>query len=62
MLPVRKAYRKRALATHPDKLKPGATDEEKAKAEEEFLKVSHLCFVGYKTLTTRWGCVGQQRL
>ncbi|KAF4610704.1 hypothetical protein D9613_006913 [Agrocybe pediades] len=36
---IRKAYRKRALETHPDKLDPGASKEEKEKAEEEFHKV-----------------------
>ncbi|KAG2011658.1 DnaJ domain-containing protein [Coprinopsis cinerea AmutBmut pab1-1] len=36
---VRKAYRKRALETHPDKLDPSATEEEKQAAEREFPKV-----------------------
>jgi len=36
---VRKAYRKRALETHPDKLDPGASKEEKERAEDEFHKV-----------------------
>jgi len=36
---VRRAYRKRALETHPDKLDPGASEEEKQTAEREFHKV-----------------------
>lgn len=36
---VRKAYRKKALETHPDRLPPGATPVEKTSAEEQFLKV-----------------------
>ena len=37
--PVRKAYKKRALQTHPDRLPAGSTPEDKALAEEEFRKV-----------------------
>jgi len=39
-LSVRKAYRRRALETHPDKLDPGANEEEKQEAEQQFHKVS----------------------
>ena len=40
--PVRKAYKKRALQTHPDRLPPGASAGDKSSAEEEFRKVSAL--------------------
>jgi len=36
---VRKAYRKKALETHPDKLEPGASEIEKQEAEQQFHKV-----------------------
>ncbi|KAF8967672.1 DnaJ domain-containing protein [Flammula alnicola] len=36
---VRKAYRKRALETHPDKLEPGANEKEKQEAERQFHRV-----------------------
>jgi len=36
---VRRAYRKRALETHPDKLEPGASEAEKQDAEQQFHKV-----------------------
>lgn len=36
---VRKAYRKRALETHPDKLGPSASDDERQAAQKEFQKV-----------------------
>jgi len=36
---VRKAYRKKALETHPDKLEPGASEAEKQDAEQQFHKV-----------------------
>ncbi|KAF8202221.1 DnaJ-domain-containing protein [Pholiota molesta] len=36
---VRRAYRKRALETHPDKLDPGANDKEKEEAERQFHRV-----------------------
>ncbi|KAF8159594.1 DnaJ domain-containing protein [Crassisporium funariophilum] len=36
---IRRAYRKRALETHPDKLEPGATEAEKQAAEQQFHKV-----------------------
>ncbi|TFK39937.1 DnaJ domain-containing protein [Crucibulum laeve] len=36
---VKKAYRKKALETHPDKLAPRATEEEKQAAEHAFHKV-----------------------
>ncbi|KAJ2921573.1 hypothetical protein H1R20_g15524, partial [Candolleomyces eurysporus] len=37
---IRKAYRKRALETHPDKLDPGASEKERQAAEREFHKVN----------------------
>ena len=37
--PVRKAYKRKALQTHPDRLPPGATPEDKAASEELFRKV-----------------------
>ncbi|KAH9479515.1 Chaperone protein DnaJ [Psilocybe cubensis] len=36
---IRKAYHKRALQTHPDKLDPNASESDKQHAEEEFRKV-----------------------
>ena len=36
---VRKAYKKRALQTHPDRLPAGATPEEKTASEENFRRV-----------------------
>ncbi|KAF9480494.1 DnaJ-domain-containing protein [Pholiota conissans] len=36
---IRRAYRKRALETHPDKLEPGANDKEKQEAERQFHRV-----------------------
>jgi hypothetical protein len=39
---VRRAYRKKALETHPDKLEPGASEAEKQDAEQQFHKVSVL--------------------
>jgi hypothetical protein len=41
--PVRKAYKQKVLETHPDKLGPDATPEEKQKAHEEFGKVRIKC-------------------
>jgi DnaJ family protein B protein 6 len=38
-LAVRKAYKKRALQTHPDRLPAGATPEEKTASEEMFRRV-----------------------
>ncbi|KAI0080128.1 DnaJ-domain-containing protein [Panus rudis PR-1116 ss-1] len=38
---VRKAYRKRALQTHPDRLPQGTTPEQKDKAEEQFRLVNN---------------------
>jgi len=38
-LPVRKAYKKKALKTHPDRLPREATQEEKAASEEMFRMV-----------------------
>ena len=37
---VRKAYKQKALETHPDKLGPDASDEEKQTAHDEVAKVS----------------------
>lgn len=39
---VRKAYKKRALQTHPDRLPPGISAPEKAAAEERFRQVGSL--------------------
>lgn len=36
---VRRGYKHKALETHPDKLSPGATQEEKEAAEERFRQV-----------------------
>ena len=44
---VRKAYRKKALETHPDKLEPGASEAEKQDAEQQFHKVSLSFFFTY---------------
>ncbi|PPR03217.1 hypothetical protein CVT26_008065 [Gymnopilus dilepis] len=38
---IRKAYKKRALQTHPDRLPPTATPADKAAAEEQFRKVNN---------------------
>jgi DnaJ family protein B protein 6 len=38
---VRKAYRKKALLTHPDRLPQGSTAEQKAISEEQFRKVNN---------------------
>ena len=40
-LAVRKAYKKRALQTHPDRLPPNSTPEQKADAAEQFRLVSY---------------------
>ena len=44
---VRKAYKKKALETHPDRLPPGATPDQKAMSEDKFRKVgfvyTHAC-------------------
>ncbi|KXN86546.1 Chaperone protein DnaJ [Leucoagaricus sp. SymC.cos] len=45
---IRKAYKKQALKTHPDKLQPGLSEEVKAAAAEKFRKarvliVAHAC-------------------
>ncbi|KAJ2914633.1 hypothetical protein MD484_g5772, partial [Candolleomyces efflorescens] len=37
---IRRAYRKRALETHPDKLEPSASEEERQATEREFHKVN----------------------
>ena len=44
---VRKAYKRRALATHPDRLPQNVTDAEKAQANEQFRLVSLLQFPEY---------------
>ncbi|TEB33143.1 DnaJ-domain-containing protein [Coprinellus micaceus] len=44
---IRKAYKKRALQTHPDRLPPTATPERKKESEEHFRKVNH----AYEVLT-----------
>ncbi|KAK0446727.1 hypothetical protein EV421DRAFT_1901570 [Armillaria borealis] len=36
---VRRAYKQKALETHPDKLDPGSSDEEKQAAKAQFYKV-----------------------
>lgn len=41
---VRKAYKKLALQTHPDRLPPGASPADKAATEEKFRKVRTLVF------------------
>ncbi|KAF9078202.1 hypothetical protein BDP27DRAFT_1413122 [Rhodocollybia butyracea] len=38
---IRKAYKKRALQTHPDRLPPNATAADKSAAEEQFRKVNN---------------------
>lgn len=38
---IRRAYKKRALQTHPDKLGPNITQKEREAAEEQFRKVNH---------------------
>lgn len=37
---VRKAYRQKVLETHPDKLGPDASEQEKQEAEDQFRRVS----------------------
>ncbi|GJE91051.1 DnaJ-domain-containing protein [Phanerochaete sordida] len=44
---IRKAYKKKALATHPDRLPPGVSDEEREKANERFRLVNN----AYEVLT-----------
>ncbi|TFK74934.1 DnaJ-domain-containing protein [Pluteus cervinus] len=38
---IRKAYRKKALETHPDRLPPGSNADDKAVAEERFRKINN---------------------
>lgn len=52
---VRKAYRKRALETHPDKLDPGANEKEKQEAERQFHEVN-ICPSGYSILRMILSC------
>lgn len=40
---VRRAYKLKALETHPDKLDPGASSEEKQVAETRFHQVRAVC-------------------
>ena len=47
---VRKAYRKKALLTHPDRLPQGATDEQKAISEEQFKRVGVVFQLFFGTL------------
>jgi DnaJ family protein B protein 6 len=44
---IRKAYKKKALQTHPDRLPPGSTPEDKKHAEEQFRLVNN----AYEILT-----------
>lgn len=44
---VRKAYKKMALQTHPDRLSPNATPDDKAASEERFRQVSMPSFWGW---------------
>ncbi|EKM49938.1 uncharacterized protein PHACADRAFT_130363 [Phanerochaete carnosa HHB-10118-sp] len=44
---IRKAYKKKALATHPDRLPQGVSEEEKQKANEQFRLVNN----AYEVLT-----------
>jgi len=48
---VRKAYRRKALETHPDRLPQGASPAEKAVAEERFRKVITPIFISSPQLT-----------
>jgi hypothetical protein len=57
-LPVRKAYKKKALQTHPDRLPLGATPEDKAASEELFRKVNATPYV--EPLLTLYNTAGQQ--
>lgn len=50
-LTVRKAYKKRALQTHPDRLPAGATPEEKTASEEMFRRVRQNSFRENSLLT-----------
>ena len=42
MRTVRRAYKQKALETHPDKLDPGSSDEEKQAAKAQFYKVAYV--------------------
>ena len=59
-LSVRKAYKKKALQTHPDRLPPGATPEDKAKSEELFRKVNSIPYL--VSFLTLYNTPGQQRI
>jgi len=49
---VKKAYRKRALQTHPDRLPRNATDADRERATDEFRKVSPI--LDWDVLATKW--------
>lgn len=52
-LTVRKAYKKRALQTHPDRLPQGATAADKAESDEKFRRVRRfIIFVIYVPVLT----------
>jgi DnaJ homolog subfamily B member 6 len=46
---VRKAYKRKALQTHPDRLPQGSTPEDKANSEEQFRLVCAFCVSSAKT-------------
>lgn len=48
---VRKAYKKRALQTHPDRLPQGATAADKSDSDEKFRRVRQLSFLCSNALT-----------
>ena len=49
---VRKAYKKKALETHPDRLPVGATPDQKTASEDRFRKVYivyEMCYFAYRS-------------